>query len=69
MTSNNNFGVILFSSLGSFAFGYALSAVSGIIGLPGFIDYFDLDINGPKQSYANAIQGGKFTRGRFQEHS
>ena len=59
-----NLRIILVLTLGSLTFGYAYSVISNTLGQPGFITYFGLD--GPNQSYANAITGainGMFSAG------
>lgn len=59
-----NIRIILVLTLGSLTFGYAYSVISNTLGQPGFITYFGLD--GPDQSYANAITGainGMFSAG------
>lgn len=59
-----NIRIILVLTLGSLTFGYAYSVISNTLGQPGFIAYFGLD--GPDQSYANAITGainGMFSAG------
>lgn len=60
MTRLHEFLGIGYAALGSLTFGYALSTGSTIIGLQGFVQYYDIDTFGPNASYANSIQGGKF---------
>jgi hypothetical protein len=59
MTRANELLGIFYAALGSFTFGYALSVGSTIIGLQGFINYYDIDTTGPNAAYANRIQGGE----------
>lgn len=54
-----NKSVVFFSSLGSFTFGYMLSAVSGLLGLNSFLSYFDIDTGGVNAVYAARMQGGE----------
>jgi hypothetical protein len=61
-TTAVNRNVVIFSSLGSFTFGYQLSAMSSCIGIGGFLDYFNINLTGPNANpdYGNRMQGGRF---------
>lgn len=59
MTKLHEYLGILYAALGSLTFGYGLSTGSTIIGLQGFIQYYDIDTFGPNADYANRIQGGE----------
>lgn len=59
MTKKHEYLGILYAALGSLTFGYALSTGSTIIGLSGFVDYYNIDTFGPDPAYANQIQGGE----------
>lgn len=49
-----NLRIILILTLGSLTFGYAYSVISGTLGQPGFLSYFNLESN---DSHAKAITG------------
>jgi MFS family permease len=49
-----NLKVVLILTLGSLTFGYSYSVISGTLGQPGFLEYFDLEDNA---AHANVITG------------
>ena len=59
MTRTDNLVTVGFSSLGSLTVGYCLSAASGLIGLEGFLNYFNANTTGPNATYGASVQGGE----------
>ncbi|ODO09184.1 hypothetical protein I350_02784 [Cryptococcus amylolentus CBS 6273] len=59
-TSTYNRLVLLALSIGSFNYGLSLGVPSAVIGLEGFLNYFNVDLTGPNPSYASSMQGGKW---------
>jgi len=49
-----NLRVVLILTLGSLTFGYSYSVISGTLGQPGFLQYFNLESDA---AHANAITG------------
>ncbi|KAF2405496.1 general substrate transporter [Trichodelitschia bisporula] len=56
-TTLYNFGVGLVVALGSFTYGFGFAAFATSIGQPGFYEYFDLALTGPRAAYSNGILG------------
>ena len=54
--------VLLTVAIGSFTVGYSVASAANVIGLPGFLEYFDISLSGPHPSYAASMQGGQCIR-------
>lgn len=51
-----NVFIVFFATLGSFTYGYNSSVTAGVIGLPSFFPYFDIDT---KTNHGSSILGGE----------
>jgi hypothetical protein len=58
-----NFLIVFFVALGSFTYGFNSAIIGSILGLPSFLNYFDLSTTG-----ANAENGNRLIGGRFSLH-
>ncbi|WWC58299.1 uncharacterized protein I303_100839 [Kwoniella dejecticola CBS 10117] len=68
MTNLYNQIVLLAVSVGSFNYGFSFGVASVVLGLGGFLEYFDVSLAGDNPSYASSMQGaivGIFFAGGF----
>lgn len=61
MSAGNRFNFILvfFVALGSFTYGFNSALIGSVLGLPSFLNYFDLNETGPDASRATSLTGGR----------
>jgi hypothetical protein len=55
-----NFLIVFFVALGSFTYGFNSAIIGSILGLPSFLNYFDLSTTGANAEHGNRLIGGKF---------
>jgi hypothetical protein len=64
-----NFTIVFFVALGSFTYGFNSAVIGSILGLPSFLNYFDLNANSPDTERAISLTGGTYFLSPFKlEH-
>jgi len=55
-----NFTLVFFVALGSFTYGFNSAVIGSVLGLPSFLNYFDLNTDGPNpdSERASSLTGG-----------
>jgi hypothetical protein len=68
MPGGYQLAVLLTVAVGSFTVGFSVASAANVIGLPRFLEYFDISLTSANPSYAASMQGGE-SLGHLQTHA